>query len=254
MREKIIKYFSEEDKMEALNLYEKYLLAINKDITVFGNYFYPPNIWKWFKENCETNNFKVTCEGIFKYSERKMISFNNIYETHFPIKLLKIEGKSKFINLEHKDFLGGILSLGIERNKIGDLVVENSVGYVPVHEDIVDFLLLNVDKIGKTPCCIFEIQNEEEFPQVKFKEEVILVSSLRIDGIVSKLTKSSRAKAVMLIEQGQVLVDYNKIKEKSHEVKGHERIIIRGIGKFIVGEVIGSSKSGKYKLIIKKYT
>lgn len=55
----------------------------------------------------------------------------------------------------------------------------------------------------------------------------------------------------MLIDQGQVLIDYIKVKDKSYEVKIDERIVIRGIGKFIIGEVIGSSKSGKYKLIIK---
>ena len=254
MKEKITKHFSEEDKIEALNLYEKYMLALNKDIPVFGNCFYSPKIWKWFKKNCETSKFKVDCEGVFKDSERKMISFNNVYETPFPIKLLKVESKSKFLNLEHKDFLGGILSLGIERNKIGDLIVEDSVCYLPVHEDILNFLLSNVNKIGRTPCFIKEVQNEEELPQIKFKEEIILVSSLRIDGIVSKISKLSRAKAQMLIDQGQILIDYNKIRDKSHEVKCDERIIIRGTGKFIVGEVIGSSKSGKYKLIIKKYT
>lgn len=115
-----------------------------------------------------------------------MISFNNIYDSPFPIKLLKVEGKSKFSNLEHKDFLGGILSLGIERNKIGDLIVEDNVCYLPIHEDIAKFLLSNVDKIGKTPCSITEIQNEGDFPEIKFKEDIILISSLRIDGIVSK--------------------------------------------------------------------
>ncbi|NFH89201.1 RNA-binding protein [Clostridium botulinum] len=254
MKEKIINYFSEEDKIEALNLYEKYVLAVDKDIPVFGNDFYSPKIWSWFKENCENSEFKVTCEGIFKDCERKMISFNNIYDIPFPIKLLKVQGKSKFSNLEHKDFLGGILSLGIERNKIGDLIVEDNVCYVPIHEDIFKFLLSNVDKIGRTPCSIAEIQNEGDFPKIKFKEDVILVSSLRIDGIVSKISKLSRSKAQMLIDQGQVLIDYNNIKDKSYEVKVDERIVIRGIGKFIVGEVIGSSKSGKYKLIIKKYT
>ncbi|AOR23934.1 YlmH/Sll1252 family protein [Clostridium taeniosporum] len=254
MKEIINKYFLEEDKIQALNLYEKYMLAKNKDITIFSNCFYSPKIWKWFKKNCESSDFKVTCEGIFKDSERKMISFNNVYETSFPIRLLKVEGKSKFSKLEHKDFLGGILSLGIERNKIGDLIVEDNVCYLPIHEDILNFLLYNVDKIGKTPCCITEIQNKGDLPQIKFKEEVILVSSLRIDGIVSKISKLSRAKAQMVIDQGQVLIDYTKIKDKSYEVKRDERIIIRGTGKFIVGEVIGSSKSGKYKLIIKKYT
>lgn len=77
---------------------------------------------------------------------------------------------------------------------------------------------------------------------------------MRIDGIVSKIINISRSKAQAMIEQGQVLIDYVKIKDKSYELKGQERITIRGFGKFIVGNSIGNSKSGRIKIIIKKYT
>ncbi|SFC96137.1 YlmH/Sll1252 family protein [Clostridium uliginosum] len=254
MKEQIVKYFGEEDRADALNLYEKYMLALDKDIPVFGKYFYTPNVWKWFQKKCTTNRFKVESKGLFENAERRMISFNNIYESPFPMKLVKIESKSKFSILQHRDFLGGILSLGIERNKIGDLLVVNNVCYLPVHEDIINFLLYNVDKIGKTPCSITEIEEGVEFPDIRLQEEIILISSLRIDGIVSKITKLSRAKAQLLIDQGQILIDYTKVKDKSYEVKEEERITIKGTGKFIIGNVIGNSKSGKYKMIIKKYT
>ena len=91
-------------------------------------------------------------------------------------------------------------------------------------------------------------------PHVNFTEEIIMVSSLRIDGIVSKLCNISRAKAQILIDQGQILIDYAKIRDKSYELKGEERITIRKHGKFIVGNIIGTSKSGKLKGVIKKYT
>jgi Uncharacterized conserved protein, contains S4-like domain len=77
---------------------------------------------------------------------------------------------------------------------------------------------------------------------------------LRIDGIVSKIINISRSKAQAMIEQGRVLIDYVKIKDKSYELKGQERITIRGFGKFIVGNSVGNSKSGRIKIIIKKYT
>ena len=138
MKETISKAFSDDDKVEALSLYEKYLLAKNKDIPVFGNSFYPPNIWKWFEMNTGSKSFKVECNGIFEESERRMIAFNNIYDVPYPMFLIKIYHNSKFSNLSHRDYLGGILALGIERNKIGDLLVEGNVCYVPVHEDVKD--------------------------------------------------------------------------------------------------------------------
>lgn len=58
----------------------------------------------------------------------------------------------------------------------------------------------------------------------------------------------------MMIDQGKVLVDYVKIRDKSYEPKEDERITIRGVGKFILGTIVGSSKSGRLKVSIKKYT
>lgn len=254
MKEIISKTFSDNDKVEALSLYEKYELARNKDIPMFGSDFYPPNIWKWFEMNAGSKSFKVECNGVFEEAERRMIAFNNIYDIPYPMFLIKISHNSKFSNLSHRDYLGGILALGIERSKIGDLLVEGNSCYVPVHEDIKDYLLYNIDKIGKTSCKVEVLDDFNELPQFKFKEEVILVSSLRADGLVSKICNISRSKAQELIDQGQVLVDYAKIKDKSQELKIGQRITIRGSGKFILGENIGNSKSGRIKIIIKKYT
>jgi RNA-binding protein YlmH len=254
MKERIINHFTDDDRSEALNLYERYMLSRDKNIPIFGKSFYTPNIWTWFEKNLSTNNFKIESNGLFKEAERRMISFNNIYDNPFPMKLIKINSTSKFSSLTHRDFLGGILSLGIERNKIGDLLVDNNTCYVPVHDEIESFILYNINKISKAVCNVEIIDNFELIPKITFKEEIILVSSLRVDGVVSKITNVSRSKAQAMIEQGQVLINYVKIKDKSYELKGEERITIRGFGKFIVGNSIGNSKSGRIKIIINKYT
>lgn len=254
MKERIAKYFTDDDRNDALNLYEKYLLARDKNITVFGKSFYTPNIWMWFEKNLSSNDLKIESNGLLDDSERRMVSFNNIYKSPFPMKLIKIESTSKFSNLTHRDFLGGILSLGIERNKIGDLLVDNNTCYVPVHEEVEDFIIYNLNRISKVICNVKVVDDFEFLPRVNFEEVVVLVSSLRIDGIVSKIINISRSKAQAMIEQGRVLIDYVKIKDKSYELKGQERITIRGFGKFIVGNSVGNSKSGRIKIIIKKYT
>jgi len=254
MKERINKYFSDEDRAEALNLYERYLISKEKNIPMFGKNFYTPNIWTWFEKNLCSKEFEIETNGFIEGSERRMISFNNIYKSPFPMKLIKIQNTSKFSNLSHRDFLGGILSLGIERNKIGDLLVGENACYVPIHEDIESFIIYNIDKIAKVSCIAEVVDNIETLPEITFEEVIILISSLRIDGVVSKIANVSRSKATSMIEQGKVLINYNKIKDKSYELKGEERITIRGFGKFIIGSSIGNSKSGKIKVIIKKYT
>lgn len=249
----LLQNFNEEDRVEVLNLYEKYELSYNKDIPMFGNNFYPPNIWKFFEKFIGTNDFKVTSSGFFEDSERRMISFNNIYDIPYPMKILKITNSSKFTTPSHRDFLGSVLGLGIKRNKIGDLMIKNGECYLAVCEEISEFVANNLDTIGRSPCKVIIL--EEDFVSLtpEFKEEIILIPSLRLDSIVSKLSKLSRSKGQDLIESGKVLIDYNAVRDKSKEVSNGERITIRGIGKFILGDVIGNSKSGKYKVVIKKY-
>lgn len=254
MKEIINKQFGNEDKNEVINLYKKYELARDKDIHMFGCDFYPPNIWRWFEKKFENSSCKIESNGIFDGAERRMISFNNSYGISFPMKLLKVESTSKFNQLAHKDFLGGILATGIKRNKIGDLLVKDNVCYVPVHEDIEKFLVLNINKIGNCSCNIKVLEEYDLLPQITFKEEVILVSSLRIDNIVSKLANVSRTKAQVMVDQGSVMLDYVRIRDKSYELKENERVTIKSVGKFIIGTIVGFSKNGKLKINIKKYT
>ncbi len=227
----LLQSFNEEDRLEVLNLYEKYELSYEKDISLFGNNFYPPNIWKFFEKFTSTNDFKVTSSGI-----------------------LKIINTSKFTTPSHRDYLGSILALGIKRNKLGDLIIKSGECYLPVCEEIADYIISNLETVGKSPCKVILL--EEDFIPFtpEFKEEIILIPSLRLDSIVSKVMKLSRSKAQDVIEAGKVLVDYNTIRDKSKEVLSGERITIRGVGKFILGDIVGNSKSGKYKVIIKKYT
>ncbi|MGL4108166.1 RNA-binding protein [Clostridium sp. LP20] len=253
-KKRILNNFGEDDKADVLNLYEKYTLSFERDIPIFGNNFYSPNVWKFFQSTLGTKEFKVETYGFFKEAERRMISFNNLYDAEFPIKVIKIENNSKFSSPTHRDYLGAILSLGINRNKIGDLLIKDNICYLPICEEIEDFIINNLTSIGRSPCSVTTVEEGFIPPNPEFKEEIILVQSLRVDSIVAKLTKLSRGKSQAIIEEGKVLIDYNRIKDKSKEVVKGERITIRGLGKFILGDIVGSSKSGKFKVVIKKYT
>ena len=253
-RDYIIKYFSKDDSIQALKVYDKLRLASERDITVFTNWFLPPNIWSFFCENANSNIFKVETNGLFQECERRVISFNNLYETPYPIVMLEVESNSNFSKLTHRDYLGGILSLGIEREKIGDIVIKDNKAYVPVIDDIWTYIYNNLTIIGRTPVKVKILENYDEIPIVQFQDDVIIVSSLRIDNFICKLAKVSRGKAIELIDSGKILVDYAKVKSKSQEISKDTRITIRGMGKFIVGDIIGETKSGKQRVVIKKYT
>ena len=106
--------------------------------------------------------------------------------------------------------------------------------------------------VGRCPVEI-EIVDKEHLPQSVFEEIVINIPSLRIDNYVSKLANVSRAKAIELMQNNKFSVDYCKIKEKSKEIQENNVITISGIGKFHTSSIVGNTKSGKNKVVIKKY-
>lgn len=251
-KEDILKNFLKEDTEDVIKVYEYMNLAYNKGIPTFTKFFCKPNIWMYFTKNFNANDFLVEAKGAFEECDRKILAFNNIYSTPFPYKIIKITNKSKFSNLSHKDYLGAIMALGIEREKLGDLRVIDNYAIVPIYEEVSDYILYELSSVGKAPVSVEEIQ-EDNLPKSNFLEGTIIVPSLRLDNIVAKLANISRGKAVEIISSGKVLIDYSKSIDKSKEIKDGQRITISGVGKFIIGEIVGNTKSGRYKVKMNKF-
>ena len=251
-KEDVLKNFLKEDTEDVIKVYQCMSLAYNKNIPTFTKFFCKPNIWTYFTKNFNANNFLVEAKGAFEECDRRILAFNNIYSIPFPYRIIKITNKSKFSNLSHKDYLGAIMALGIEREKLGDLRVIDDYAIVPIYEEVADYILYELRNVGRAPVSIEEIQ-EDNLPKSNFLEGMIIVPSLRLDNIVAKLANISRGKAVEVIDGGKVLIDYSKSIDKSKEIKDGQRITISGVGKFIIGEIVGNTKSGRYKVKINKF-
>ena len=104
--------------------------------------------------------------------------------------------------VSHRDYLGSIMALGMEREKFGDLRVYENYAVVPVYEDVVEYVISSLNSVGKSPVSC-EVINDTTLSKVNFLEVIINVSSLRLDSIVSKLSNISRSKALDLINQNK---------------------------------------------------
>lgn len=222
------------------------------DNIVFSKEFYPLSQIK----DISAPNIILKIKGINNESEKKIIAFIPKYlediDCEFPIKYFKIEGKSKFISLEHKDYLGSILSLGIKREILGDLIVKNNFCYGIIIENMFDFLKENLNKVKSSPVEITDIL-EEDVPETDFEIKNILLPSLRLDALVAELTNLSRNVATEYINIGNVQVNYEIKKEKDTKINIGDIIAIRKYGKFIVFEENGFSRKEKHKIIVKKF-
>lgn len=171
-----------------------------------------------------------------------------------PIAAIKITG-SGFKTLGHRDFMGSVLALGIERNMIGDiLVLSESEAIVFVIDNIVPFILSELNKIGRDGVKCRQVDIPPEYQAERaFEEMTIHVSSMRLDGIVNQLTGEGRASSAEYIIKGLVEHNYFTASNVSAEVKPGDIISVRGFGKFVIGEPDGTTRSGRLRLSCKKY-
>ena len=225
------------------------------DYPVYSRYFYPPNFWSRL-ENLNVG-VKFSFLGINNNCEKRMIGiYPKDFDSamlNFPIKYFKVISRSKFKELEHKHYLGSIMSLGLKREILGDLIVKEGICYGIINEELFIFLKENLKMIGKIPVEVDEI-TYEDIPETEFKELVESLTSLRLDVVTAALGNFSRNGAIEVLESGDVTLNYNIDKDKSRIVKEKDIISIRRKGKFLIDSVLGESKKGKIRILIKKFS
>ncbi|RHF70130.1 RNA-binding protein [Fusobacterium mortiferum] len=222
---------------------------------VYSKYFYPPQVCKKLSQ-IEYREYNFSLCGISEGCEKNMIAVKPKdfpqEELYFPVKYFKITNRSKFKELEHKHYLGTIMSFGIKRELMGDLIVEDDSCYGIVSEEIFDFLVDNLKEVGRNPVTVEEV-DRNQVPSLKFEELVDSVSSVRLDNIVSVMINNSRSKGLELIETGEVSVNYVVDKEKNSPLKEGDIVTIRKKGKFIFEKILGENKKGKIRVLIKRF-
>jgi RNA-binding protein YlmH len=178
------------------------------------------------------------------------IDFNEIMQSYLSILRVEIEGTL----IEHKDVLGSLMSLGITRSKIGDIFIEDWNTNIIIKKEAEQFLLMNFDKIGKKKIKvnIIDVSNGTDFDYKYIKIETI-VSSLRIDSVISVLANVSRGKAIDLIESKSVKINGVEELKKNILIKQNDVFSIRGVGKYKLGEEKGRTKKNNIVVFIYKY-
>ena len=174
-------------------------------------------------------------------------------EADFLIKVLKFT-KSYGETLTHRDYLGTILSLGIDRAKTGDILVDGDTAYVFVAEDIAEFIRDQVTKVANRGVKIEIIPcGEAVIPEQKFEEIKAVAASLRLDAVIAAILNLSRNTAGKLVEAGRVSVNHRAAAETAKGLAEGDVLSVKGYGRFILSQVGGKTRSERLHVIIKKY-
>lgn len=155
----------------------------------------------------------------------------------------------------HRNYLGGIVKLGLNREKVGDILVADEGADIITVENFANILkeqLPTLTRFDASTITIEEIQNVKK-KEIKVEEVKIIVPSLRLDNIVSDLAKTSRSKAVQIIDQERVFINGQNETKASKQIKLNDIITIRGKGRFVIKEFAGTTRSGRTVVVIEKY-
>lgn len=194
----------------------------------------------------------VSMEGGAPLCERKIIRFGDPgYEEAFPIVRLEIRPKTpKFAeNLTHRDFLGAVMNLGIERDVVGDIFLPDEKGALLFcHENIADYIVENLDRVRHTNVVCKRAKGEIALESAEPERISVTVASPRADGVISRVYNLSREESRELFNNGRVFINGIQTQNLSCQLKEEDAVTVRGFGKFIYYGQTGVSKKGKERV------
>lgn len=216
-------------------------------------------IFNFLKEN-KINNYSIY--GGREEADRNIIIF---YPEKFTDEIVKKNCEQlldivriklpKGIKYEHREYLSGIMKLGIKREKFGDILVLDDGADIITLKTVSEYIcngLKELIRFRKSEITIENIQNLKDV-DTKLIDLKIVVSSIRLDNFVSEIARCSRTKAIEIIEQGKVFINSVNELKISKKINVKDIITIRGKGKFIFYGIERETNSGKYLVNIKKY-
>ena len=244
--------------MDEQELCKKRLLDLSrqaeiKDIVTFSSFLNlnELNIYHSLGRNLST---KTESFGGYDGAERQMIAFIPdalCYEWDYPIRCIKITPKyPKFAEkLTHRDVLGALMNLGIERSTLGDILCLNDAYFVFCDDTIFSFIMNNLGKIRHT---LVDLSEEMEYRQlssnIQLEEQFDMIASNRIDCIIAKAYHLSRSEAARYLIEEKVFINGKNITNCNASCNTGEIISVRGKGRFIFQDTNTINKKGKLRV------
>lgn len=201
---------------------------------------------------CLNNSERYDFFGGYEGAERVLLGFMPDWceELVYPITALSFKYR-ECDKLTHRDFLGSLMALGINRETVGDILVSDGRAVVFLLNETAKFVLSQISKIGRVGVTVSE-GFTEPLPNAGKKQEMsVTVASLRLDCVVSALCSLSRKEASQKIADGLVFVNSICIQKPTHTLASGSKVTVRQKGRF---EIISGEEHSKKGRIILRYS
>jgi RNA-binding protein YlmH len=252
-REKFLSALDIDDKASLAKIFDKASLASKSGRSAFTSFLSEREYSVFLEREKYVSEIGHIAFGGYDGAGRVMLCFTDEEEEYFPISAVVIKGKG-IEKLRHPDFLGSILSLGLERSVIGDIVTGDEECIVFAESSMASFIAESLKEVGG----VFVSCREEAIGDVsvnpKFEEITGTVASLRADSVVSVMLKTSRTKAAEYIESQKFYLNQALCTKCDREIKENDILSVRRMGKARVTSTSGRSKKGRIYVTLSKYS
>ena len=202
--------------------------------------------------------------GVNENADRKILVF---YPEKLTEELARKSLKSVLIGIritlkndqigayEHKNYLSALIKIGIDRGKIGDILVDEYGADIIAFDMNKEFIKQSLSELTRFRKADIEIIPMDDIKQKidRFEESTIIVASMRIDNIVAELAGCSRTNADEYIDNERVLVNYETVFKSSKSVDEGDIVTIRGKGKFRIDGLVRNTRNNRFVIKVSKY-
>ena len=207
----------------------------------------------------ESAQFAYTFEGGHIAAERKLLAAGDEALTGMPpappLRVISVKPLSpKFAeDLSHRDYLGSILSLGIDRSLIGDILVRDREGWFFCLDSVAEFITSSLTRIRKTS--VSATLSSADAPELlpRFATQRLNVVSERPDAIIAAFSGLSRSQAAALFSAEKVFVNGRVITDRSARLREGDVISVRGFGKAIYDGIEHETRKGRLWVCLRRF-
>lgn len=196
--------------------------------------------------------------GGYGLSERQMAAFLPdalYYDYQYPIQIIEISPVNrKFAEeLSHRDYLGAVMNLGIERCKLGDILIEDGKAILFAKEELAGYIMEHLTRIRHTTVKTSILSTFEDSYEPRYEELKGTVASVRLDTVLSLAYPLSRSKITGPIEGARVFVNGKLVTSNGYRLKEGDILSVRKMGRIGYNGILSETKKGRYMVSIRKY-
>lgn len=197
--------------------------------------------------------------GGYDNAERCIAVFGDASELGYPsaphVSFIKISPlQMKFADaLTHRDFLGSLMALGIRREMLGDIIIKDNCAYLICIDSVTGYITENLDKVKHTSvrCTECNALPDAALPELTYKE--LIVSSERLDAVISAVYNLSRNESKAEIESELVFCNSALQTNSSYPLPSGTVVSVRGYGRFIYDGVLRTTKKDRNVIAVRIY-